>query len=243
MAFDIREPLAIDQSLTNQLKAKGRGRRKRLAKRAETAGMSRSLRNDPLPPLQSIVIPLDQLGIQSRKLRKRDLAHVQEVGRSIAALGFCVPLLIGKDNLIIDGEVRYEAAKLLGLPAVPCIRIDHLSDTELRLLRVAVGRLGEKGQWDLEELKIELQELILADAPIEISGFSVSEVDQIIIGDAAEGIEEGPLAPEGDALAVARLGDMFQLGPHLRRLDKCQGSEPTDVRSGAGLSRSDGPAV
>ena len=30
----------------------------------------------------------------------------------------------------------------------------------------------EKGQWDLEALKIEFEELILFDAPIEITGFS-----------------------------------------------------------------------
>ena len=30
-------------------------------------------------------------------------------------------------------------------------------------LRLAVNRLGEKGKWDLDELKVELEELILAE--------------------------------------------------------------------------------
>ena len=38
--------------------------------------------------------------------------------------------------------------------------------------RLAVNRLAEKGQWDLDALKIEFEELILLDAPIEITGFS-----------------------------------------------------------------------
>jgi ParB-like chromosome segregation protein Spo0J len=102
---------------------------------------------------------------------------------SISELGFCTPILVGKDNLVLDGEIRIEAAKALGLPTVPCIRIDHLTDIEQRTLRLAVNRLSEKGQWDLGELKIEFEELILTEAPIEISGFSLEEIDQIILGD------------------------------------------------------------
>jgi len=84
----------------------------------------------------------------------------------------------------------------LGLERVPCVRIEHLSDSEQRVLRLAINRLGETGDWSLEALKIEFEELILADAPIEISGFSLDEIDQIILGDGNEGLEEGPLEPE-----------------------------------------------
>ena len=97
---------------------------------------------------------------------------------------------------------------------MPCVRIDHLSDEEQRLLRLAVNRLGEKGRWNLDELKIEFEELILADAPIEISGFALDEIDQIVIGDEWQAVEQGPLEPEPGVGAVARLGDIFQLGPH-----------------------------
>ncbi len=71
-----------------------------------------------------------------------------------------------------------------------------------------------KGERDLDALKIEFNELIVTDAPIEISGFSPIEIDQIIIGDGAEGLEQGPLEPAPSAVPVAKLGDVFQLGPH-----------------------------
>ena len=38
----------------------------------------------------------------------------EEVAASIGALGFCVPILVGRDNEIIDGEVSYEAAQAIG---------------------------------------------------------------------------------------------------------------------------------
>jgi DNA modification methylase len=207
-------PLAIGRSFTPQLKGKNRRRREGLARLASSAAASRALRNDVLPPLEICYLPLQDIRSSPRKVRLNDPVHVREVAATISALGFCVPILIGKNNVVIDGEVRLEAAKLVGLDCAPCVRIDHLAEEEQRVLRLAVNRLGEKGQWDLEELKIEFEELILTGAPIEISGFSLDEVDQIVIGDELEVAEQGPLEPGPGAVAIARLGDHFQLGPH-----------------------------
>ena len=214
MPTNIRDPLALDRSLTSQLKRKGRRRRERLANLSDALALSAPLRNDPLPHLELIVVPLDELRSPARKLRKREEAHVREVARAIQTLGFCAPLLINQDKFVLDGEIRLEAARRLGLPHAPCIRVDHLSEVEQRLLRLAVNRLGERGDWDLDELRIEMNELIIAEAPLEISGFSMPEIDHIILGEDAEAFEQGPLAPEPDAAPVARLGDLFQLGPH-----------------------------
>ena len=198
--------------LTDQLREKSRRRRDRQERLAK-ASTARPRRNDILPRLELSDIPIADLRPSARKVRKLDPAHVREVASSISALGFCVPLLVGRDNEIINGEVSYEAAKQLGLDRLPCVRIGHLSLEEQRVLRLAVNRLAEKGQWDLDTLKIEFEELIVTDAPLEITGFSPAEIDHVILGDAAEGLEQGPLEPDS-ATAVARLGDIFQLGPH-----------------------------
>ena len=210
---DRADPSPLRPVFTDQLRQKSRLRRdqqERLAK----AKAARPRRNDILPRLELSDIRIADLRPSPRKVRKLDPAHVREVASSISALGFCVPLLVGRDNEIIHGEVSYEAAKQLGLDRLPCVRIGHLSPEEQRVLRLAVNRLAEKGEWDLDALKIEFEELILLDAPIEISGFSPAEIDQIVIlGDGADGLEQGPLEPDS-ATAVARVGDIFQLGPH-----------------------------
>jgi ParB-like nuclease domain len=94
------------------LKGKGRSRRGRHAE-AEKASPPR--RNDILPLLQIEPYPVDALKSHSRKLRKSVSAHVREIANSIGTLGFNVPLLIGKDNVVVDGDSRLQAAKLLGL--------------------------------------------------------------------------------------------------------------------------------
>jgi DNA modification methylase len=159
-------------------------------------------------------MPIERLVARGRPIRRREEAHIHSVARTIGALGFCAPVFIDGDDAIIDGHIRVEAARLHGLTHLPCIRIDHLNDVELRLLRVALNRLGETGEWNLEELRLEMQELIALDSPIEITGFELPEIDQIIIGEELGCLEGGPLEPgEGD-VPIARVGDVFRLGKH-----------------------------
>jgi ParB-like chromosome segregation protein Spo0J len=98
---------------------------------------------------------------------------------------------LARTNLVLDGTVRVQAARLLDLGRAPCIRIEYLSEKEERVLRLAVNRLGEKGEWNVDELKIEFEDLILANAPIEISGFTLDEIDQIVLCEVDDAVEGG----------------------------------------------------
>jgi DNA modification methylase len=196
------------------LKAKSRQRREHLARLSAPGTQAGVVRNDLLPKLQLVDCALDQVIVPARNVRDLDPAHVREMASAVSHLGFSVPILIDHENNVVDGIVRLEAAKLLGLPRVPCIVVGHLSASERRLLRIAMNRLQEKGQWNLDNLKIELQELILEDEPIEITGFSLPEIDQILLDDEVAAVEPGPLAPEPDVQPVARVGDHFILGRH-----------------------------
>jgi len=215
MTTDRRSQFNEHDPLKEQLKTKNRDRRESLARVARPGSAARRVRNDVLPRLELVVMPVDDLRTGPRKVRKKDPAHMCEVAASISELGFCDPVLVGKDNIVLDGEIRVDAARLIGLVTVPAIRIDHLSPDEQRLLRLALNRLGEKGQWDLAELKIEFEELVVSDAPIEISGFDLDEIDQIVMSDETVAEEKGPLEPPQCAAAVSRLGDMFRLGDHV----------------------------
>ena len=73
---------------------------------------------------------------------------------------------------------------------------------------------AKRACWDLDELKIEFEELILAEAPIEIAGFTLDEIDQIVLGDELAASIRGRSRPSPGAVAVARLGDTFRLGRH-----------------------------
>jgi DNA modification methylase len=207
------DPISARASLTGQLRQKSRARRDQFDRLA-AAPVVVSPRNDLLPRLELSYIALGEVRASPRKIRKLDPAHVREIASSIRVLGFCAPILIGGEKDIIDGEARFEAAKQLGLAQIPCISIAHLNKIEQRTLRLAVNRIAEKGEWDLAALKIELGELMLNDAPIEIAGFSPAEMDQIVLDGGDAGVERGPIAPDPSGTAVARVGDVFALGVH-----------------------------
>lgn len=118
-------------SFRNQLRGKSRRRRDELDRMAKAAATPRPLRNDLLPLLALSYVPLPKLRRTNRKFRRLDPVHVREIASAIGFLGFCHPILVGRDNEIIDGEVRLsksrrvEVARMEGFSAVPVIRFDE----------------------------------------------------------------------------------------------------------------------
>lgn len=199
--------------LRTVLKAKSRKRREDVTSLAQASG-ARPIRNDLLPDAVFVSVSPQSLLPPRRNVRRLSPAHLQEVIGSIQSFGFCVPPLIDSENRILDGVTRVEAAKRLGLPSIQCVRVNHLNPQELRLLRTAINRLGEKGQWDLGELKTELSELIAEGIAIETSGFTSAEIDQIIIDDEFDAEDTEALALDQERDPIAKLGDLFVLGRH-----------------------------
>src|SRR3954451_19115500 len=190
----------MEQRLTAQLRTKSQRRRAALAISHAATSAVRP-RNDLLPKLQLVGRNIDDLSEPARNVRTADPAHVREIADAIATLGFNVPGLIDQDG-------RGLVSRL------PCVVASHLTAAEGRLLRVAVNRLGEKGNWDLDALKIELDELIIEDMPVVVSGFSEIEIDQITVDEEPDVAEDGPLEPDATLEPIARPGDIFSLGRH-----------------------------
>ena len=202
------------QALVELLKAKSRSRRANLRANSSPETVSFSKRNDLTPILEMVQRSPSDLMMPARNVRSFDIAHIREIARSIAELGFTDPVLIDESSEVLDGVVRVEAAKLLGMPHIPCLLARHLSSAQRRQLRLAVNRLQEKGSWDLGELRVVMQELIVENVSLEVAGFTLSEVDQIVLDDDPPLAEVGELEPAPDAKPVARLGDVFALGTH-----------------------------
>lgn len=86
--------------------------------------------------------------------------QVEHIANSIKEFGFRQPLVIDADNVVIIGHGRLLAAKRLGLDKVPCIRVDDLSEEQIKALRLADNKLNES-EWDFDLLEEELAGLQL----------------------------------------------------------------------------------
>ncbi len=90
--------------------------------------------------------------------RKTEKA-VDAVAESIRQYGFKVPMIVDKNNIIIAGHTRLEAAKKIGLEKVPVIVAEDLTEEQAKALRLADNKVAEFSTWDFEKLEQELDDL------------------------------------------------------------------------------------
>lgn len=78
--------------------------------------------------------------------------------------------------------------QVLGRTTVPCLFVEHLSTAEKRAYVLADNKIALNGSWDEELLAAELRALSSADldVSIDLTGFSISEIDALIDLDAPE---------------------------------------------------------
>lgn len=102
---------------------------------------------------------------------------VDKVASSIKNFGFKNPIIIDKNNEIIAGHTRLKAARKLGLEEVPTIKVDDLTDNQIKAFRIADNKTSEFAEWDFGLLEIELEGL-----DNEFTGFDIDAIDEDIGG-------------------------------------------------------------
>jgi DNA modification methylase len=158
---------------------------------------------------------IEDLKPRARNPRTHSRKQIKQLADSIKEFGFVNPVLIDGENRIIAGHGRVEAAKLLGMTEVPTLRVDHLTEAQIRAYVIADNKLALNAGWNLGLLRLELKELsINLGFDVTLTGFETGEIDQIIIG--AE-VDEDDEVAEPDHLrpAVSRLGDLWRIGRHV----------------------------
>ena len=124
---------------------------------------------------------------------------VDKVASSIKNFGFKNPIIIDKDNEIIAGHTRLKAARKLNLKEVPTIKVEDLTETQIKAFRIADNKTSEFAEWDFGLLEIELEGL-----DNEFTGFDIDELGElsnddteVIEDDFDEEPPEDPISKEG----------------------------------------------
>jgi DNA modification methylase len=153
-----------------------------------------------------------------RNARTHSKHQIRQIAESIRVFGFTNPILVDCENHIIAGHGRVEAAKVLGVDLVPTIRLESLSEEQIRAYVIAGNKLAENAGWDRSILAIELQHLVsldCADFDVTITGFEIPEID-LILEDANQVDQMHDQVPEPnlDDEAITESGDLWLLGKH-----------------------------
>lgn len=176
--------------------------------------------NDLLPELQVTFERINDLKAPVRMIRALSPEAVEQVANSIRELKASDPILIGADNVIVDGVARWKAAQKIGLETFPCIRLSHLSPDQQELFRIAKHQIGANRPYIIPELKLALGNLVLKKQPIQLLGFASAELDTLLMPSAEElAHAEDDANADDEAIVKARPvsqeGDLWELGDHL----------------------------
>ena len=118
--------------------------------------------------LEVVYLSPQELTPYENNTRRHSPDDINGIVKSIEDTGFNDPIGIwGDKNLIVEGHGRQLAAIQMGLDKVPCIRLDHLTDTQRREYAIRHNRSAEMSAWDFGKLEEEV-------ARLEIEGVDLS---------------------------------------------------------------------
>lgn len=149
-----------------------------------------------------------------RNARTHSEAQVAQIAASIREFGFLSPILVAEDNTILAGHGRLAAALKLGLKKVPCVKENHLTETQKHAYIIADNKLSLNAGWDNELLAVELSELEGADFNLDLLGFDEAELSSIFDADKDVSDDDFDVEKELEEPCFSKTGDIWTLGKH-----------------------------
>jgi len=146
-----------------------------------------------------------------RKIDEKELAKLK---RSISEFGYVEPIVWNeRTGFVVGGNQRLKALRELGIEEVDVVVVD-LDDAKEKALNVALNKIS--GEWDFIKLKDVLTDIDTGDFDIELTGFDLDEIADLITFD-KEPEEDGfdtDTAIEEIEEPKTKRGDIYLLGKH-----------------------------
>ncbi len=164
--------------------------------------------------MQITEVAVEALIPYAKNSRTHDDAQVAQIAASIKEFGWTNPILVDGDKGIIAGHGRLMAARKLGLTKVPVIELKDMTEAQKKAYVIADNKLAMNAGWDMDFLKLELQDLEDADFDLSLTGFDDKELDQLLAPPIEEGLTDEDAVPEVPEEPKTKLGDIYILGNH-----------------------------
>ena len=147
-----------------------------------------------------------------KELRQGDTEY-EKLKRSIEEFGYVEPIIWNeRTQTVVGGHQRLTVLIDLGHTEVDCVIVDLPEDKE-KALNIALNKI--EGEWDNEKLTDLLNELNDIDFDLELTGFDLDELEDLLNFDTGnEEVEEDDFEVEVPEEPKAKLGDIYQLGNH-----------------------------
>lgn len=162
-------------------------------------------------------IKLTKIKEYKNNAKEHPSEQVEQIAKSIEQFGFNDPIAIDENYTIIEGHGRYLASKQLGLKKVPTIMLTHLTKKEKQAYILAHNKLTMNTGFNSETLVKELTKLFEKGFDLELTGFSIEEIEEFGIGIEPKEInydlvDEVPNVDEEKI--IIKQGDIIELNRH-----------------------------
>ena len=160
---------------------------------------------------------VEKLQANPKELRIHKPKKIERLAKSIETTGIFIPIVIN-NGIVVAGDARLKAAKLLGLKQVPVINASNLTKEQLRAYAIADNKFTIDAEWNLPVLQVELADLRAINFDFELTNYEIPEVDFVIQSAASKDKEENdPEETATDELNIEKRvtqGDLIKLGRH-----------------------------
>ena len=160
------------------------------------------------------LVPVEKLVPYVNNARTHSPEQINKLRSSLREFGFINPVIIDRGFGVIAGHGRILAAKEEGIPEVPCVFADHLTEAQKKAYIIADNRMALDAGWDEELLRVEIEALQADDFDLSLTGFDEKEL-AALFGDDSDVQEDGfDVEAELKAPAITKAGDVWTLGRH-----------------------------
>ena len=144
--------------------------------------------------------------------RKISDEMLNKLKQSIEEFGYVEPIVVNKRTRhVVGGNQRLKALEDLGIEEVEAVFVD-LDDAREKALNIALNKIT--GEWDYPKLKDLLEELDTGAFDIELTGFDLPEIEDLMTQfHVPEEIIEDEV-PEPPEEPITKPGDLWILGRH-----------------------------
>ncbi len=179
--------------------------------------------------IQYYLADIGELTPYARNARTHSDEQIAQIAASIKEFGFLAPIVISGDNTILCGHGRFYAAQRLGLKKIPCIKEEHLTETQRRAYIIADNKLSLNAGWDDNLLAVEIADLQGENFDLSLTGFDEKEIADLFSDGKKSNAQEDncDLTAALEKAAFVVRGDIWTVGRH--RLMCGDATSPDDV--------------
>ena len=131
--------------------------------------------------MQVSKIPIGQLKpakYNPRKDLKPSDPEYKKLKRSMQEFGYVEPIVWNKrTGNIVGGHQRYKVLLDMGMQEVDCVVVE-LDEAKEKALNLALNKI--QGDWDYAKLKDLLEELDTGEFDLELTGFDMDEIEDLM---------------------------------------------------------------